>query len=589
MSLLRISKYSRQEEPAHHSHPSPPPPPPPQDVPPLQRRRLQHIYYCRPLAHDRRALTRTNSTHSAATTTGAVFLLLSFLVLISQHPVSPFLLIRSKNHNMDTIPLVNNNNNNDINVQSCSTKHSRKDNDPCWNGHHNNKRPRLSVDHQGLRASSSPNGDSSSSSPSDDAAADAASMRVGRLEELKQLEASLAAQLAAVRREKRQALQQSRPLRIGIIGFGRFGQFIAKAFVKHGHEVIVTSRSDYTDMANAMNVQYVPLDQPEQFFFSSSSSLESTFANSTVNGDSDLNGQVLKHNKNNDNNMLDIIVFCVSIVSFEDTVRSMLPYIQRDLELRRTQLNDDTTFSITTTIEGPLVVDVLSVKEHPRKVLLDLMPPQVDLLLTHPMFGPDSGKDGWKGLTFVYEKTRIRGVLCDDPQRTLRSNNTENDSTIIADRPIVEAVDRMERFLSIWEEEGCAMVEMSCREHDAYAANSQFITHLMGRILGAQKGLQPTPIDTSGFKNVLKLVDRTTADSFELFYGLFKFNQNSHATILNLRAAMDDVVARLYSKEREEEAAVVASATQTKATTVVQQQQQQQQQMHLQNDSQVKN
>ena len=47
--------------------------------------------------------------------------------------------------------------------------------------------------------------------------------------------------------------------------------------------------------------------------------------------------------------------------------------------------------------------------------------------------------------------------------------------------------------ISIWEEEGCNMVSMSCKEHDSFTANSQFITHLMGRILGAQ-GLQATPV-----------------------------------------------------------------------------------------------
>lgn len=30
------------------------------------------------------------------------------------------------------------------------------------------------------------------------------------------------------------------------------------------------------------------------------------------------------------------------------------------------------------------------------------------------------------------------------------------------------------------------MVELSCEEHDRAAANSQFITHLVGRILGRQ-------------------------------------------------------------------------------------------------------
>jgi arogenate dehydrogenase (NADP+), plant len=95
------------------------------------------------------------------------------------------------------------------------------------------------------------------------------------------------------------------------------------------------------------------------------------------------------------------------------------------------------------------------------------------------------------------------------------------------------------------------MVELSCRDHDAYAANSQFVTHLVGRVLGSQ-GLAQTPIDTSGFQSVLRLVDSTTADSFDLFYGLYKFNDNSSETIKKLQSAMDDVVKNLKSKEAEE-------------------------------------
>jgi len=32
----------------------------------------------------------------------------------------------------------------------------------------------------------------------------------------------------------------------------------------------------------------------------------------------------------------------------------------------------------------PLIVDVASVKEHPRNILLDLLPEECDILCTHP-------------------------------------------------------------------------------------------------------------------------------------------------------------------------------------------------------------
>ena len=349
---------------------------------------------------------------------------------------------------------------------------------------------------------------------------------IGRLEELKKQEAKLARQLAALRREKLSALR-SRPLTIGVVGFDRFGQFIARTFAKHGR-VVVTSRSDYTDIANGMGVTYVPLSDPEAFL----------------------------------DEGLDVIVLAVSILSFDGTVQKLAPEIQKYLDKKADQGG---------LLRGPLVVDVLSVKEHPRQILLDMLPSECDILCTHPMFGPDSGKNGWHGLTFVYERTRIDNVLLDPSHETSFHHFTDaGDSDSEADGSFVElgsgavhdvhenseahveGMDRMERFLSIWEEEGCRMVPLSCADHDEYAANSQFITHLMGRILGSQ-GLSKTPIDTKGFESVLKLIGNTMADSFDLFYGLYKYNKNSAETIRQLQSALSDVVVQLEEMEKQEQ------------------------------------
>eukprot|EP00979_Chaetoceros_neogracilis_P008056 scaffold1768_cov275-Chaetoceros_neogracile.AAC.6 len=340
---------------------------------------------------------------------------------------------------------------------------------------------------------------------------------IGKIEQLKSKEAALSRLLAAVRREKIAALR-SRPLTIGIIGFGRFGQFIAKTFAEHG-TVVATSRSDYTELARGMGVEYIPLSNPDEFF----------------------------------SRNLDVVVLATSIVSFEGTVRGLLPSLARSIEESETR-------------RGPLIVDVLSVKDYPRQILLDLLPKECDILCTHPMFGPDSGKNGWHDLNFVYERTRIDAVILDQVKESKKNvlhpsvDKNEDVESFVEEgsgkihsvhehsEAHIEGMDRIERFLSIWEEEGCRMVSLSCRDHDMYAANSQFITHLMGRILGAQ-GLEPTPIDTKGFDSVLRVIDSTTADSFDLFYGLYKYNQNSMDTIMKLRDSMDDVVEQLSMME----------------------------------------
>lgn len=74
------------------------------------------------------------------------------------------------------------------------------------------------------------------------------------------------------------------------------------------------------------------------------------------------------------------------------------------------------------------------------------------------------------------------------------------------------------------------MVEMSCEEHDRHAASTQFITHTVGRVLGNMNP-SSTPIDTRGYQSLLALVDNTTHDSFELYYGLFMYNPVRHSQL----------------------------------------------------------
>lgn len=159
----------------------------------------------------------------------------------------------------------------------------------------------------------------------------------GELERLKQEEQRLSAMLASVRQQKLAVLRE-RPLNIGIIGFGRFGQFIAKSFKKYGN-VIGTSRSDYTTIAEDLGAKYVPMEDMERF---------------VVEED------------------LDVIVLAVSIVSFEETVKELVPLLKRRMEVKGVN-------------SCPLIVDVLSVKEHPRNILLENLPEECDILCTHPV------------------------------------------------------------------------------------------------------------------------------------------------------------------------------------------------------------
>ncbi|CAI0474327.1 unnamed protein product [Linum tenue] len=137
------------------------------------------------------------------------------------------------------------------------------------------------------------------------------------------------------------------------------------------------------------------------------------------------------------------------------------------------------------------------------------------------MFGPESGKHSWAGLPFVYDKVRI-------------GNNEDR-------------ISRCDKFLDIFSREGCRMVEMSCAEHDRYAAGSQFVTHAMGRVL-EKFGLESSPINTKGYETLLNLVENTSGDSFELFYGLFLCNQNAMEQLERLDMAFEAIKKELFGK-----------------------------------------
>ncbi|KAA8535182.1 hypothetical protein F0562_030185 [Nyssa sinensis] len=255
---------------------------------------------------------------------------------------------------------------------------------------------------------------------------------------------------------------KSTKLKVAIIGFGNFGQFLAKALVRQGHTVLAHSRSNHTDIAAELGVSFF----------------------------SDADDLCEEHPE--------VMLLCTSIISTEKVLRS-LP-LQR---LKR----------------STLFVDVLSVKEFPRKLFMQILPLDFDILCTHPMFGPESGKDGWNGLPFVYDKVRIG----------------REESRVL----------RCERFLDVFAKEGCRMVEMSCAEHDRHAAGSQFITHTMGRVLEKLR-LESTPINTKGYETLLNLVENTASDSFDLYYGLFMYNTNAMEQLERLDLAFESLKKELF-------------------------------------------
>lgn len=64
--------------------------------------------------------------------------------------------------------------------------------------------------------------------------------------------------------------------------------------------------------------------------------------------------------------------------------------------------------------------------------------------------------------------------------------------------------------------------------------------------------VETTPINTAGYESLLGVVDTTTKDSFDLFYGLYKYNPNARSELNKLEEALKNIRAQLDEAEQEE-------------------------------------
>jgi len=139
-----------------------------------------------------------------------------------------------------------------------------------------------------------------------------------------------------------------------------------------------------------------------------------------------------------------------------------------------------------------LVIDVGSVKVKPAQAMNALLPPGVRVVGTHPLFGPQSGKDGIAGLRIAV--CEVRGAK--DARR-------------------VAAFCR--RAL------GLKMFQVSPEDHDREAATVQGLTHLIARVLMAMEPL-PTRMTTASFDRLMQAVDMVRHDSPAVFRAIERDN-----------------------------------------------------------------
>lgn len=139
---------------------------------------------------------------------------------------------------------------------------------------------------------------------------------------------------------------------------------------------------------------------------------------------------------------------------------------------------------------GAVVLDVGSVKVIPAQKMLAELPSYVDIIGTHPMFGPQSARGGVRGLKIVICPIRGR------------------------DRPLAGYLRKT--F-------GLDAIIATPEAHDREAAMVQGLTHLIAKVLVEMEPL-PRHMTTASFDLLSKAVDMVRHDAPEVFYAIERMN-----------------------------------------------------------------
>jgi len=186
-----------------------------------------------------------------------------------------------------------------------------------------------------------------------------------------------------------------------------------------------------------------------------------------------------------------VVFVCVAMRAVPDFLRRMAPLLS----------------------PGTLVVDTCSVKVEPVRWMRELLPDHVEILATHPMFGPESAKEGLSGLPLMMHPVRM---------------NSE----------------RYARWSHFFSSLGIMVVEMTPEEHDRQAAWSQALTHMIGRTLNIM-GIDETPIGTLWYRKLLAIARQVAKDSPELFLDMQTLNPYAAVMREEFGRAWDSVCADL--------------------------------------------
>jgi len=173
-----------------------------------------------------------------------------------------------------------------------------------------------------------------------------------------------------------------------------------------------------------------------------------------------------------DINKCSIVIMSVPISSFETALHEINPHLKA----------------------GTTLIDVCSVKLFPTNLMKKHVDKSINILGTHPMWGPESVSinKGVKNLKVVLCPVRIEKTLLDKITTILKKAELE----ILIESPA---------------------------EHDKKAASSQALAQFVGKILELMP-LENIDISTLGYKQLKGLIPFVSGNTNQLFHDLQNYN-----------------------------------------------------------------
>jgi len=199
--------------------------------------------------------------------------------------------------------------------------------------------------------------------------------------------------------------------------------------------------------------------------------------------------------KYEDLGIIDITIPSVPISKLQETLKTINPFLKK----------------------GSLVMDVCSVKVYPCQWMMNILRDDVEILGSHPMFGPDSAKTTTNGLQVVICPLRISDLTLDN-------------------------------VCDIFRQLQLKIINTSPEDHDRQAAKSLSLVHFIGRALTGIN-IKKQEISTLGFGRLLAVNETVENDTWELFFDMHRYNPFSK----EIRNQFIESLQTLNSKLREDE------------------------------------